>query len=346
MSFEHSGLAVRRTGSGTGSTTMLLRITLAAAIFSALLAGVARSKQVTLTPQQVTDYKAVYGSVEAKDVVPARARIGGTVLSLQVSEGDFVAAGQVLATIVDDKIDFQLRALDARLQALQSTYDNMQSELKRAEELMARGATTAQRRDALRTRVDVARNNISAAVQDRKVLEQQRADGAVVAPETGRVVTVPLTKGAVVLPGETLATIGVGGYFLRLAIPERFRKTLRQGTAIRIDTDKEVVEGTLVKIYPQIENGRVIADVSVPNLENALLGSRILVRIPLGTRPALLLPLAAVETRFGLDMVRVVTMEDKVLQRVVLLGQRRKINGKYVVEVLGGLNAGDKVLLP
>ncbi len=325
---------------------MLLRISLAAAVFSVWLSGPAISEPVVLKQQQVVDYKAVYGTVEAKDEVPARARIGGTIVSLQVSEGDIVTAGQVLATIVDDKIDFQLRASDARLRALQSAYDNAQSELKRAQELITRGATTAQRRDALQTQVDVARNNITAAVQDRKVLEQQRADGAVSAPEAGRVITVPLTQGAVVLPGETVATIGVGGYFLRLAIPERYRQTLRQGTTIQIGPGSGAAQGTLVKIYPQIENGRVIADVTVANLDQELLKSRILVRIPLGTRSALLVPLSAVETRFGLDMVRVVEEGKKAYQRIVLLGQRRKINGKVFVEVLGGLEAGDKVLLP
>ena len=326
---------------------MFSRIVLIAATVFSILPGVAaHSEQLILKPQQVIDYKAVYGTVEAKDVVPARARIGGTVVSLKVSEGDFVKAGQVVAMVVDDKIAFQLRALDARLRALQSTFDNAQNDLKRAEELIRRGATTVQRRDALQTQVDVARNNITAAQEDRRVLEQQRADGAVAAPEDGRVITVPLTRGAVVLPGETLATIGVGGYFLRLAIPERHRKALHQGAVIRINVDKGIVEGTLVKIYPQIENGRVIADVIVPDLENALLNSRISVRIPLGRRLALLIPVEAVETRFGLDMVRVEEGQGKAVQHVVLLGQRREIKGKALIEVLSGLVAGDKVLLP
>ncbi len=325
---------------------MLLRITFVAAVFSALLVGIAASQPIILKPQQVIDYKSVYGTVEARDVVPARARIGGTIVSLKVSEGDNVTTGQVLATIVDDKIDFQLRGLDAQLRALQSTYDNALAELKRSEELITRGATTIQRRDALQTQVDVAYNNISAARQSRKVLEQQRADGALVAPEAGRVVTVPLTKGAVVLPGETVATIGVGGYFLRLAIPERYRQTLRQGTTISIGTGRQTAQGTLVKIYPQIENGRVIADVTVPYLENELLKSRILVRIPIATRRVLVVPLKAVETRFGLDLVRVGDDQETARQRVVLLGQRRKIDGRDFVEILGGLDTGDKVLVP
>ena len=48
-------------------------------ILFALLAGsavAARAETVVLAPVQVTDWKAVYGRIEARDRVPARARIG------------------------------------------------------------------------------------------------------------------------------------------------------------------------------------------------------------------------------------------------------------------------------
>lgn len=322
---------------------MLARSILGAAL--ALAAMAAEAQTLVLEPQPIPEFKAVYGTVEAKDVVPARARIGGTLESLLVSEGDVVEAGQVLATVIDEKIGFQLSALDARLRALQSEFENAQSELARAEELIQRGATTTQRRDALQTQVDVVRNNIAAAEQERNVLEQRQAEGAVVAPEAGRVVTVPLTQGAVVLPGEPVATIGGGGNFLRLAIPERHRDTLSEGATIAIETEAGRIEGTLAKIYPQIENGRVIADVTMPELETVLLNARVLVRVPLGSREALMLPEEAVETRFGLDIVTVAEGAEHA-ERVVMLGARREVEGAAMVEVLSGLEAGDEVVLP
>ena len=48
------------------------------------------------------------------------------------------------------------------------------------------------------------------------------------APGDGRVLTVPVTRGAVVLAGEPIATIGGGGFFLRLAIPERHAERFRK----------------------------------------------------------------------------------------------------------------------
>ena len=61
--------------------------------------------------------------------------------------------------------------------------------------------------------------------------------------------------------------------------------------------------GRLAKIYPQIENGRVIADVEVDGLGDCFVDARMLVEVPVGERDALLVPRAAVETRSGIDFV-------------------------------------------
>ena len=82
------------------------------AVATPLMAG---TLQVDL--QTIPEWKAVYGQIEARDTVPARARIGGIVETLSVSEGDMVSAGQEIAVVKDDKIDFQIAALDAQIAA-------------------------------------------------------------------------------------------------------------------------------------------------------------------------------------------------------------------------------------
>ena len=58
----------------------------------------------TVAPKTVADEKAVFATVESANVVPARARIGGTVVELAVKEGDEVKQGQVVATVGDEKL--------------------------------------------------------------------------------------------------------------------------------------------------------------------------------------------------------------------------------------------------
>ncbi|WP_417258005.1 efflux RND transporter periplasmic adaptor subunit [Celeribacter sp.] len=292
-----------------------------------------------IAPSTVTEWKAVYGRIEARDLVPARARIGGTLVDLAVSEGDLVEAGQVLAQVYDQKLDFQLSAIDAQISALQTQLDNAQAELTRGENLLERGVTTAQRLDALRTQVGVLEGQIAATGAQRSVIEQQAAEGAVLAPATGRVLDVPVTKGAVVMPGEAVASIGGGGFYLRLAIPERHASALVEGASIVIDSADQPASGTLARIYPQIENGRVIADVEVDGLSSAFVDARVLVRIPVGNRTAITVPASSLITRSGMDFVPVRDGDDVVL-RAVIPGE---VHGD-MVEIVTGLNAGDVIV--
>lgn len=301
------------------------------------------AQDLPLAPVSVTEWKAVYGRIEARSRIPARARLGGTLVSLEIIEGDVVTAGQVLAQVVDAKINYQLAAIDAQLQALAAQLDNARAELTRGEVLLARGVTTTQRLDALRTQVDVLTGQIAAADADRKVVEQQALEGSVLAPIAGRVLAVPVAAGAVVLPGEAVATIGGGGIFLRIAVPERHAAFLQEGAAIEIETAAGLSQGTLARIYPLIENGRVIADVEVPDLSDSFIDARVLVRLPVDTRTALMVPEAAVITRTGLDFVEVASPDGTVL-RTVVLGQRQTLDGAAMIEVLSGLEAGDRVV--
>ena len=315
-------------------------------LFAALLAASpALAGTLTLAPTTVTEWKAVYGRVEARDTVPARARIGGLIVDLAVTEGELVKAGQKIATVQDDKIAFQVAALDAQLRALQAQLETAQSELARGQTLVDKGVMTAQRLDQLRTEVDVARNQLAATEAQRSVIVQQGAEGDVFAPGDGRVLTVPVTRGAVIMAGEVVANIGGGGVFLRLAVPERYAASLKQGAAIRINAGGKESAGRLAKIYPQIDNGRVIADVEVDNLDTDFIDARVLVELPVAERSALLVPASAIQTRSGIDFVRVAAGGAQA-ERAVVTGERtRRADGDYV-EILTGLAAGDVVVTP
>ncbi|PWK61497.1 efflux RND transporter periplasmic adaptor subunit [Roseicyclus mahoneyensis] len=318
-------------------------------LLGALALGLSLCSAMADTPhpvvmQQVTDWKSVYGVVQPRREVPARARLGGTLEMLDIIEGQEVEAGQVLGRVVDLSLEFRLAANAAQLEALQSQLDNAQSELTRGEELLARGVTTVQRIDALRTQVEVLQNQIVALQSEGRVITQQLAEGEVLAPIAGRVLTVPVAAGAVLMPGEPVATIGGGGIFLRLAVPERHAPLLTEGDPIEIDTGAGAATGRLARIYPQIENGRVLADVEVEGLDARFVNARVLVRLPIGTRDAILVPEAALTQRFGLDYIRVGDTDPR--EVVVRIGERHDIDGHFMVEILAGVSAGAMVIVP
>ncbi|MDX1781640.1 MAG: efflux RND transporter periplasmic adaptor subunit [Thalassovita sp.] len=302
------------------------------------------AETLELVPQTVTEWKPVYGQIETRDRVPARARIGGTISELLVIEGDQVEAGARVAVIVDDKLAFRIDAIDARLDAARAQLGTAQTDLERGEQLLERGVITTQRIDQLRTQVTVLKGEISGLQSERLVVEQQIEEGEVLAPQTGVVLRVPVARGSVVNPGEALAEIGGGGAYLRLSVPERFTGALAEGDTIEIGQDGARKQGELVKLYPLVEGGRVQADVEVEGLDTRFVGRRVPVRLPVAERAALLVPEAAVEKVGGIDFVMVETAQG-VLKRAVVPGVEVTRDGQVWREILSGLDTGDKVMV-
>ena len=324
-------------------------------IAAALLGGPASAADFEVREITIPELKAVFGQIESRTVVPARARIGGTVTEILVDEGREVRDGQVIARVVDDKIALELGAADARIRALQSQLENASTELERAQQLLGRGVTTQTRVDQAQTTFDVTTNQIAAATADRSVIEQRSREGDVLAPATGRVLSVPVTQGSVVLPGEAIARIATGRYFLRLSLPERHAAEIVEGDQVMSGRrglsptgngrPAAARPGEIVKVYPEIADGRVIADVDLAEIGDYFVGERTLVWIPIGKRQALAVPVSAVVTRHGVDYVAL-RGEGRIAEIAVILGEAFEGEDGAMVEVLTGLEAGDRIIVP
>ena len=105
------------------------------------------------------------------------------------------------------------------------------------------------------------------------------------------------------------------------------------------------LKGTIVTVYPEIENGRVMADVEVPGLGGFFVGERTLVSLPITTRQAIVVPPAAVVTRHGLDFVTILMGTEKI-EVSVIPGETLTTPQGPMTEVLTGLRVGDKVVVP
>lgn len=320
---------------------MAFRSFILAALVATASAAPLFAGELLVQPIETVETKALFGRVESRFVVPARSRIGGTLTALDVTEGSEAKAGQVIARISDPKLESQLLAADARISSARSQLENAETELKRNEELLAKGATTIQRVDQVRTTVEVARNALAEAEAARQVTATLIDDGNVLAPADGRVLSVPVRLGAVVMPGEPVANITGGGVFLRLAIPERHALGLIVGAKVDVDGGTGAIE----KVYPQIEQGRVIVDVAVDGLSDAFIGQRVLVRVPVATRQVLAVPDSAIEQRAGLDLVTIKTA-DGTAQVTVIPGAEVAGPEGPLREILTGLRAGDTVVTP
>src|SRR5579864_7146417 len=172
-----------------------------------LTAMAAHGETLTVQPRSITDEKAVFATVESISVVPARSRIGGTVVELHVREGDAVTHGQAIAVVGDEKLVLQMKSLDAQIDALRAQSDQAQVDFDRIQGLVDRGILPRVKLDEARTALNVAENGLRARTAERAVIQQQLNEGQVLAPSSGRVLKRLIAVGSVVLPGDPIATI-------------------------------------------------------------------------------------------------------------------------------------------
>ena len=330
---------------------MLVRLIIRLLLWGACLVPAHAEELLVVAPQMVPDQKAVFATVESRRVVPARARIAGTVAELAVKEGDHVELGQVVASVGDEKIALQMKSLDAQIAGLQASLSQAQTDLARAEDLAAKGTIPRTQLELARTAANVADNAMRARVAERSVVEQQLAEGSVLAPASGRVLKVPLTTGTVILAGESVADIAEQDFVLRLRVPERHARFLKAGDPIRLDTE-ELGEsrprfGKIELVYPQIQDGRVVADATVEGLGDYFVSERIRVWVSAGERAAFVIPATYITTRFGVDYVKLRNAGAADIDVPVQRGREQPLPGSPDgVEVLSGISSGDRLVKP
>lgn len=306
--------------------------------------------QLVVQRAAVPDYKTVSAVLTSRDIGDARARIGGTLSRLLVREGDSVRRGQVVAIISDQRLTLEAQAGAAGVVAAEAAAERARADQARFQILFERGFLSQARMDQVNAEARAAEAQLRAARSQGGALSEASAQGRVLAPADGRVTRAPIPQGAVVMAGEVVVAIATGARVLRLELPEAEAQFIHEGQDIRIlePVDGAVARSVRVRqVYPAIENGRVTADLDAQSLEGPFVGARVRVLIPAGEREAIVIPARFIQTRYGVDYVRLIRAAGAVIDAPVQRGSAVPTDAMADgVEILSGLEPGDVIAAP
>ncbi len=319
---------MRNTLNGMAAMGLLLALPLAGCSSGEETAAVEKAPsgpRLVLAATDTAAWQDVAAEIATVDQAQVLARIPGILTSLSVREGDMVRKGQVIGRIVDSQLGYQSAALGA--QAAQA-----QSELARVRFLYENGVYA-------KARLEQAEAAAAAARAQQAAVGAVAGQGAVVAPTDGRVLRADVPAGAPVAPGMPIAVITAGPTIVRLTMPESLADKVRPGAQVMADGRS----GRVVKVYPAITAGQVMADVEMPGIDNSTIGRRVAAKVQTGTRKALLVSANLVTSRYGIDYVTVLAKDGSAAQVPV---QTARAVGTGKVELLSGVAAGDTLIAP
>ena len=299
--------------------------------------------RLVLRPSDTVDWQDVSAEIATVDQAQVLARIPGILTSLTVREGDRVSKGQTIGRIVDSQLGYQAGAYGAQAAAAQAQAAAAQSELARVKYLHDNGVYAKARLEQAQAAAAAAQAQVRAARAQQSAVGAVAGQGAVVAPASGRVLRADVPAGAPVAPGMAIAVITAGPTIVRLEMPESLADKVQAGSRVLASGVNEGATGRVVKLYPSVTAGQVIADVEMPGIDDRLIGRRVAARVETGSRKALLVPESYVERRYGIEYVTLVAKDGAATQVPV---QTAPAAEKGKVEILSGVSAGDTLAAP
>lgn len=287
------------------------------------------------------------GTLAAKRDMPVGvAGEGGEVTRVLVEPGQWVAAGQVLAT-VDRSVQAQTAAsLNAQIGVAQSDLVLAQSELERAQQLVDRqfiSKADVQRRIAARDAA-AARLKVARATASEQSARNRRLD--IRAPAAGLILTRQVEPGQIVgAASGILFRIAQGGQMeMRAQLAESDLVTLRPGVAASVTPvgDVKSFEGRVWQVSPVIDpqTRQGIARIQLSYDPALRPGGFASARITAGASQAPQLPQSAILSDDKGNYVYVIGKDDKVERRNVRLGTVTETD----VAVAEGLTGTERVV--
>jgi RND family efflux transporter MFP subunit len=288
----------------------------------------------------------VLGAVISKSLAQVSSQVPGRVTKIWVEAGSRVKAGDPLVTLA--AAEFKARvdqaqggAAQARAQLAQVTAD-----YQRYQFLFKEGAVSPQEFDAIKARYQSAQAALSQAQALVSEAATMKDYTVVKAPAAAVVAERKAAVGDLAQPGQTLATLyDPDRLQVEGEVNDSYREQVKVGVTAQVSVPAVKFEAPLAiaEIFPISAPGSRTFKVRTEMLKNPALMPGMFARLslPLGASRGILIPLAAVKTVGQLTMVRVAVDQTAQLRQVKI---GRQIGDQ--VEVLAGLQAGDRIILP
>lgn len=290
----------------------------------------------------------VTGSLKAVNTAYVKAKVAAEVRTLDVREGDAVRAGQMVARLDTTEFDWRLRQAEQQAAAARAQAEIAQRQLTNNKALVAQGFISATALETSASNEAAAQATLQAAMAAVELARKALADTTLVAPISGQV------SQRLAQPGERVAVdarlieiVDLTRIELEAGVPPEEAASVRPGAIARLTLEgsSEPLAARVVRLNPAaLAGSRTVATYLAvephPSLRHGLFARG---WIDIERRQALAIPASAVR----IDQAKpyaIVFAQGRAERRSLQLGNRGMVASQPMVEVLGGLAEGERIL--
>jgi RND family efflux transporter MFP subunit len=293
---------------------------------------------------------AVSGSLRAVRTAQVKAKVAGELRELAVREGEPVRSGQVLGRIDPSEYEARLRQAQEQAASARAQLDIAERSLQNNRALVDQGFISRNALDTSVSNAAAARAALQQALAGVDLARKALNDTALRAPFDGFI------SARVAQPGERVSVdarileiVDLSRLEMEAPVPAEQVVQLVAGARaqLRVDGLAEAVSATLARINPSTQAGTRAVMVYLtldghPALRQGLFATG---EIEVERAQALTLPASALRQE-GSRTVALLVRDDRVEPREVKTGRSSPdpASGERLVEIIEGLNEGDRVL--
>jgi RND family efflux transporter MFP subunit len=291
-------------------------------------------------------YSEAVGTVRSRRSIRISPRLMGTLLEVNVAQGDPVEKDAVLARIDDREVNARIEVARAGVAQAEARLSQAAAAYRRYTELFEKNATTKEQLEAITGDYEMAQAAVEGARAAVREAEVYLVYTTIVSPQAGVVAEKLAEPGDLALPGKPILVLqdptdlrleaDVREYLIT-RIPVGTRVTLLFGEPLN-RTFASSVEERAPEADPATRTFLVKAP--LPPDSGARPGNFGRLRFLTGEREAILIPASAVRRIGQLATVRVIE-DDRIRVRHIRTGEA--IDGR--LEVLSGLSAGERLVM-
>jgi membrane fusion protein, multidrug efflux system len=327
-----------------------------AATLPLVACGKEQAKKVEVRPVRVTSVQhtpsgeiiSLTGQIQAKDQANLAFRIGGRLQERNVTVGDPVTPGQIVAKIEPQDYQNALRSAEADLASAQAVLANAQHAEGRQNELLSKGFATRAQYDQAEQQLKTAQAQVDSAqaklqnAKDNLTYTELKSDVA------GSVTAKGAEPGEVVAAGRMILQVAwQGGRDAVFNVPSQLirRSPKNPEVTVALSDDPAVVAtGHVREVAPQADaaTGTYVVKVALDNPPDIMrLGATIIGQVRIQSEPVIQLPGTALTQSEGKPAVWVVDPEKKTVSlRPVIVDHY----DTSAIVVTDGLRDGDIVV--